>query len=74
MDKRVACIAMLGANAQNAILIHNHPSGDPRPGQSDIKRTEEIANAFRAIGCNLVDHIIIGDDKFFSFHEEKLYD
>ncbi len=70
MDKRVACIAMLGANASGAILVHNHPSGDPRPSQSDIKETGEIKKAFGAIGCKLLDHIIIGDDSIFSFSEE----
>lgn len=74
MDKRVACIAMLGANARGAILVHNHPSGNPLPGQADIKQTEKITKAFEAIGCHLVDHIIIGDDKFFSFREERTYD
>lgn len=69
IDKRVACIAMLGANAQAAVLVHNHPSGDPRPSQSDIKNTEDVSKAFKAIGCSLLDHVIISDEKFYSFND-----
>lgn len=74
MDKRVACIAMLGANAKAAILVHNHPGEDPRPSQSDIKMTDNISNAFRAIGCKLLDHVIITEDKYFSFADEKIFE
>ena len=71
IDKRLACVAMLGANAKYAVLVHNHPEGDCRPGQSDIKETGDLKRAFGAIGCQLLDHIIIGENSFFSFTEEK---
>ncbi len=73
MDKRLACMAMLGANATRAVLVHNHPSGNPAPGQSDLLVTEEIKKAFAAIGCNLLDHVIIGDDEHFSYCQEKKF-
>ncbi len=72
MDKRLACVAMLGAQAASAVLVHNHPAGNPTPGRSDIQMTGEIKNAFSAIGCKLLDHVIIGEDSVYSFLEEKI--
>lgn len=71
MDKRLACTVMLGAQASSAVLVHNHPTGGPAPSRADIQMTGEIKNAFSAIGCKLLDHVIIGEDSIFSFTEEK---
>ena len=48
-------------NAVNIILMHNHPSGDPKPSNEDIAVTKRIVNAGDLIGVQLLDHIIIGD-------------
>lgn len=55
-------------NARAVMLVHNHPSGDPRPSYEDSKITKRIAFAGTAIGIQLLDHIIIGDH-YYSFKE-----
>ncbi|MCF0228086.1 MAG: DNA repair protein RadC [Parasporobacterium sp.] len=54
------------------ILLHNHPSGNCSPSVADKEFTEEIYNAGRLIGIKLLDHIIIGDNTYFSFREKEL--
>ena len=59
-------------NAVKIILLHNHPGGDPTPSASDIRLTEEIKEAGILLDIRLLDHIIIGDHKYYSFSENKL--
>jgi DNA repair protein RadC len=40
------------------LLAHNHPSGDPRPSESDFRATRRLATAAEALGCTLVDHLV----------------
>lgn len=54
------------------ILVHNHPSGDTTPSQSDIEITKAIVNALNAITVRVQDHFIVGKDSVFSFVESKL--
>ena len=49
------------------ILVHNHPSGDPAPSKEDIKATERIRESGKILNIPLQDHIIIGENDFFSF-------
>lgn len=46
--------------AAQAILVHNHPSGDPKPSADDIRCTREMAEAGRILGIPLLDHVIVG--------------
>lgn len=48
------------------VLIHNHPSGDPTPSREDIISTKNIKDAGDLIGISILDHIIIGDNKYTS--------
>ncbi|KKM07321.1 hypothetical protein LCGC14_1735090 [marine sediment metagenome] len=57
----------LELNAKALILVHNHPSGDPTPSQSDITMTEQVAHACEALGLVLHDHLIIGKSSELSF-------
>jgi DNA repair protein RadC len=57
----------LGAGA--IILVHNHPSGDPTPSRDDIHITRAVADAARAIGLVLHDHLVIGKGRHASFKE-----
>ena len=50
----------LELGASSIILAHNHPSGDPSPSQADIELTREIVTAAKAIGINVLDHVIVG--------------
>jgi DNA repair protein RadC len=54
------------------ICAHNHPSGDPTPSREDIHITERLAEAGRIIGIDVLDHLIIGDQKFVSLKEQGL--
>jgi len=52
------------------ILLHNHPSGDPKPSDDDIEITEQLAKAGEILGIEVIDHLIIGHNKYFSFKEK----
>lgn len=51
------------------MLLHNHPGGDPAPGRQDMLATQQIKKASELIEIPLIDHIIIGDKKYYSFKE-----
>ena len=67
--REVLKIALL-ANARSMILVHNHPSGDPTPSGEDKAITERIKQAAEVVGIRLLDHLIIGEDRFYSFADE----
>ena len=54
------------------ILAHNHPSGDPEPSEDDIKITQQIIEASKIINIEILDHIIIGKNKYLSLKDKKL--
>lgn len=56
------------------IMLHNHPSGDPTPSKEDIITTKRIREAEILIGIRLMDHIIIGDNKYISLKEQGILD
>jgi len=56
--------------AVSIICLHNHPSGNITPSPQDKKFTKELSDAGRLMGIKLVDHIIIGDDNYYSFSDE----
>jgi DNA repair protein RadC len=62
----------LRKKASALILAHNHPSGHVRPSDADIRLTKTIQDAARMLDILVHDHIIIGENRFFSFREEGL--
>lgn len=60
------------SNATSIIFVHNHPSGNPEPSNSDKGLTRELVYAGRIMRIRVLDHIIIGDDRYFSFAGEGL--
>lgn len=62
----------LHRKASAIILAHNHPSGHVRPSDADIRLTKTIQETARMLDILVHDHIIIGEDRFFSFREEGL--
>ncbi|MGE5576942.1 MAG: RadC family protein [Syntrophothermus sp.] len=54
------------------ILAHNHPSGDPAPSQEDLTMTRRVAEGGRLLGIEVLDHVIIGDNRFVSLKERGL--
>ncbi|HZK33026.1 MAG TPA: DNA repair protein RadC [Tissierellaceae bacterium] len=59
-------------NANSIILIHNHPSGDPAPSNEDINITNRLVDVGNLVGIKVLDHIVIGDNKYISFKERNL--
>jgi len=57
----------LALNAAALILVHNHPSGDPKPSRDDIEMTKEIKKAAEALGISIHDHLVIGRKGHASF-------
>ncbi len=64
--------AAIKRNANSMILIHNHPSGDPTPSNEDINITNRLIDGGNLIGIKVLDHIIIGDNRYISFKEKNL--
>ena len=63
-----------GAIVANAVAIavaHNHPSGVPKPSEGDFTLTRQIAWAGEILGIRLIDHVIIGEDTFYSMKKEN---
>ncbi|NQU63382.1 MAG: DNA repair protein RadC [SAR324 cluster bacterium] len=58
--------------AAAVILIHNHPSGDPQPSRQDIDITKRLIEVGNIVGINVLDHVIIGQESYFSFADEEL--
>ena len=59
--------------APRIIVVHNHPTGDPTPSKEDIKFTKRLYVASGYLGIDLIDHIIIGYDKYISiFSTERI--
>lgn len=52
------------------ILVHNHPSGDPNPSREDIAITDRLVKAGRILDIPVLDHIILGDNRFLSLKEK----
>lgn len=72
VSPRELFIEALNQEAVSIILIHNHPSGDPTPSKSDILLTKRVKDAGDLIGIELLDHIIIGNNCYISFSEQKM--
>jgi DNA repair protein RadC len=58
--------------AVSAILVHNHPSGDPLPSPQDIAVTRLMIESGKILGVELFDHIVIGQGAFISMRREGL--
>lgn len=69
LSPREIFLSALKYEAVNIILLHNHPSGDPTPSREDIQTTKRIKDAGNLVGIRLMDHIIIGDNKYVSLGE-----
>lgn len=61
----------LDLGSSGIIIIHNHPSGDPKPSQSDVTMTSELSKAVNLLKIKLHDHIIIGKNDYYSFNQNN---
>ena len=66
--------ALMYPSARYLIIAHNHPSGSPEPSEEDFLLTTRICTEATGIELYVVDSIIIGDGKYVSMYEEKLFD
>lgn len=64
--------AAIRQSSASLILIHNHPSGDPRPSREDLNLTRRLKEAGDLLGIPILDHLIIGNNKYFSMKEEGM--
>lgn len=62
----------INGKAASVIFVHNHPSGEPLPSGDDREMTKQLVAACKTAGIAVLDHVIIGDGKFFSFADEGL--
>jgi len=59
-------------SAASVIFIHNHPSGDPEPSVDDIEITNRLCKSFSIVGINILDHIIVAENGYFSFKQKDM--
>ena len=62
-------ITVILANAAAIIVCHNHPSGDPSPSPDDLELTWRLVATGNLLGIDVLDHIVIGDGRYYSFKE-----
>jgi DNA repair protein RadC len=62
----------LAENAYGMVVVHNHPSGESTPSPDDRLFTHQLDRGSEVVGVRLLDHIIIGEQRYFSFAEESL--
>lgn len=62
--------AAIKRSSASIICVHNHPSGDPTPSPEDIQLTHRLVEAGTIIGIEVLDHVIIGDQRFISLKEQ----
>jgi len=71
-DPKIIFHVALQHQASGIILIHNHPSGNLKPSQSDISLTKRLSEAGRVLDIQIFDHLIIGDTGYYSFGDEAV--
>ena len=72
VDVRVLFKIALEHYATSIIVAHNHPTGNLKPSEADLKITKNIKNAGEILNITLADHLIIGEKTFFSFQDQGL--
>ena len=66
-DPKIIFKIAINCNATAIILCHNHPSGNPRPSEDDRQLTKKFIAAGKLLDINVIDHIIIGNECYYSF-------
>lgn len=72
LSPREVFVQAFRGGAAGIMLLHNHPGGDPTPSENDLKITGRIARAGALTDIPLLDHIILGDNRYLSFKESNL--
>ena len=74
VDIKAIAAKALARKAVAVILVHNHPSGNPRPGTEDIRQTELLRQALTSLSIALMDHVVVCDDCYYSFADDTVYE
>ena len=72
VDKRIVIRKALERKASSVILVHNHPSGNPMPSVEDINQTKDLHRALTSCGLQLLDHVIVSGQSYYSFADERV--
>ena len=72
VDSKLVAKYCIDTLARGIIMVHNHPSGSPKPSQEDKKITKQIKEVLNLFDCSVLDHIILSEDSFFSFSDEGI--
>jgi len=72
VDPKVVFSKALTVRASALVLVHNHPSGNPRPSESDKRLTRDMQRAGKALDLPILDHVIIAGMHHFSFADHQL--
>lgn len=72
VDPRIVFIKALEVQATSIVLCHNHPSGYPRPSRADEEITAKLKNAGKLLDINVIDHLIVSDEGYYSFADEGM--
>jgi DNA repair protein RadC len=72
VDIRIICRYAIEHSASGLVIGHNHPSGQVEPSEQDKIITKKMKEALKLLEISLLDHIIVGDQKYFSFADEGL--
>lgn len=72
VDIKIVCKYIVDSLASGAILCHNHPSGNLVPSTADIEITKKIVNILKLMNSQLMDHIILTENSFYSFADNEL--
>lgn len=71
-DPKLIFVAALKANATAIIICHNHPSGNLKPSTADEELTRKIKEAGKFLDINVLDHVIVSGDGYYSFADEGI--
>jgi DNA repair protein RadC len=69
---REVFVEAIRRSAASLLVAHNHPSGDPTPSPEDVQVTRRLVEAGELLGIEVLDHVIIGDNRWVSLREKGL--
>jgi len=72
VDPRIIFLKAIEVQATSIVLCHNHPSGNLRPSRADEEITAKLKNAGKLLDINVVDHLIVSDEGYYSFADEGM--
>jgi DNA repair protein RadC len=72
VDKRIILKYLIESLCTGCIFVHNHPSGNLRPSNNDIKITNDSVKGFKLLEISLLDHLIISNDSYYSFADSGM--